>query len=842
MFGPARPRPASRLRRVTAPWLLASAACASAAQAQDSRPVKLAISVAEPEGFSGLTRPQQVVVDVFVAGKRIGDALVIYRPGALTFMEPAALVERLPDVADKAAVHARLAAADLPTHSGLTCRRGSDPATCGVLSPDIADVIFDPDRFRADIFINPRLTTIKGSADAQYLPAPEPNLSVINGIGMVASGAVGGAQTYNLRNRLLIGNADRRLRAELYYASRFGIQSERIAAEIDRPGWRFMAGSFYAPGTELFGRQKMMGLGAQTQWDTRVDNAALRGDPLIVFLRQRSRVDILREGRLISSAVYEGGNQSLDTSGLPDGSYEVVLRIEETGGARREERRFFTQNPSVPALGQKRLHAFAGVIENDRKAGLFNPTPRPFVQAGLAIRPARHLALDASAVLDDCTVIGEFGADLITAPAHLRVAVVATTDGTLGQLVRLSSSGADRLNFNLDVRHVSLGDSERNDTDRAVPRVNGLAQTGSLPPFFLRRDDFTALSGNLIYDLPGTQFMIAGAYSRVKGEESSYSIGPSVRVDLMRNGPARLFANGNVAFTEKGRSGFVGFTLQLFRSNASFNASAGAQSATGRGDRSPPSPVGSVSAGLQTSDGMGGDIQIGAGYERAAARDMVTATASYASPVATVHGDVIRNLSGAAKTTQFSLGFDTTIALSGDVVTFEGKQQSDSMILAEVKGDAAGHFEVLVDESRAGVVRSGDRLPLSLLPYRRYSVRVRPLEADPIQYDSSVREVALFPGSVIPLEWRAHTAQAMFGRLVAADGQPLASAAVSASGSIGQTDEQGYFQLETAPGAVLTVSSAGRKQCEIALPRGEQRNGYVRLGTLPCPAAQLVAK
>ena len=55
--------------------------------------------------------------------------------------------------------------------------------------------------------------------------------------------------------------------------------------------------------------------------------------------------DIVTANRILA------GNNVLDTSGLPDGSYALVLRIHEAGGAVREERRFFVRNAQIAPVG-----------------------------------------------------------------------------------------------------------------------------------------------------------------------------------------------------------------------------------------------------------------------------------------------------------------------------------------------------------------------------------------------------------------------------------------------------------------------------------------------------------
>ena len=122
----------------------ALAAPGTPAQAEAAgHPAHATIKTGEPAGFSNLVAPQRAVVDIYFGGKRLGDAQVIFQPGSIQFVDPDKLIEQLSDLTDAAAVRIVLAEPNLPNNSGLVCMLGSNPTTCGRLSPQVAGVIFD---------------------------------------------------------------------------------------------------------------------------------------------------------------------------------------------------------------------------------------------------------------------------------------------------------------------------------------------------------------------------------------------------------------------------------------------------------------------------------------------------------------------------------------------------------------------------------------------------------------------------------------------------------------------------------------------------------------------------
>ena len=68
----------------------------------------------------------------------------------------------------------------------------------------------------------------------------------------------------------------------------------------------------------------MIGAGVGTQFDTWADQETLEGTPLVLFLSRPARIELLVDGRLVSSRSYAAGNNELDTSPLADGSYSVL--------------------------------------------------------------------------------------------------------------------------------------------------------------------------------------------------------------------------------------------------------------------------------------------------------------------------------------------------------------------------------------------------------------------------------------------------------------------------------------------------------------------------------------
>jgi Mat/Ecp fimbriae outer membrane usher protein len=801
--------------------------------AHAQQPQAPAILVGEPEGFANLTEEQTLIVDVFFGKVRRGEAVIKTLPGEIAFADPASLLDLLPPLEDRTAVAAVIGAPRIAANAQLACSLASDPARCGRLSPEIAGVIFDRNNFRVDIFVNPTFLAVQDGTSDVYLPAPQDSLSVINSLGAVVSGRFGEGETlYNVNDSLVVGVGTRRIRADLSYATDHGFQADTLVLEWDRPGLRYSAGALWAPGTDLAGRRKLIGFGIESQTDTRRDRDEMSGSPIVVYLDQRARVDVLREGRVLNSAIYEAGNQRIDTANLPDGSYDIVLRIDEPGRPVREERRFFTKSRQIPSRGRTDFFAFAGLGVKGYHRGSLRPSDDPHVGGGIIHRLSESWAVSGGVEANGFGAAGEVAVTLLTDTAQVRAAAVADLDDRYGAALQLSSSGTSRLNFTFDLRHLHR------------PRLAAPPQDGSFGTPGSGYEgrfhsggyggSYSQIGGLVSYSLNDVRVLATLLYRDDEFDGARYSIGPSVEWDVLRQGPIVFTLRGDMTVTERGESGFAGVSLRLFGGNASVTALAGARASSIAGDGVGDGAIAAV-AGSWSPGFAGGNLSLGAGFERQPEQENVSLSSEYRHRLGSLAGDIVHSEIGANSVTQYALGFQTSFAAGAGTVRVAGKTTSDSLIVARAQG-AREHdtFEVLVNDQVAGTIEGTRALTLALPPYRAYNLRIRPTGADLMAYDSSLREVGLYPGSVSRLEWEVAPVTIRIGRLLHPDGSPLRRASISGKGVWAESDEEGYFQIEAPETIDLEVTTRDGRRFALTLPAGEPKDGIARLGAVVC--------
>lgn len=782
-----------------------------------------------PPGFDALAAPREALVDLYFGDRKVGETLADIRPGSLRFKSPADVLAALPSIVPSPDLQA-LIAGDLETNAAALCSLAKTTA-CGVITPDVFAIIYDEDRFRVDLFVNPRFLRTESEAGQGFLPVPAGPLSLTSAIGLAAGGAVGGRSSYNLQNRTVIGLRNARIRTSNSLASGLGWVVDDLAAEVDTRTLRYSAGLFWAPGSDLVGERRIIGAGFGTQFDTRTDPDAIRGTPLVLFLSQPARVELIVDGRLASSQSYDAGNQELDTSALPDGSYPVILRIHDRSGSVREEQRFFVKNPAIPPVGHPVYFAYAGLLANTRPHHPIDPGRTFFYQAGTAVRMRNWLALDAGVFGTGNKAIAELGGWLIGRPARLRLSALGSTAGDAGLLVQLASNPGGVLNASFDLRRIWSSDGSP-----LIPLPGHIDSFGSDQPLGaqLATGSYTQAVASFGLRVGGGTLSLLGSYRRDSRQRSDYSIGPSLDLPIVTRSGLQLTFELSGQRSRTATAAFAGFRLLSVAGPVSVAARAGRSVEDIRGDGADSADRATGSVTVQYSAESGGALITGeAGAERDLRASSLRAGATVSSRLGNARADLLQGVEGRTGT-QYDIGLQSGVAISARSASFGARQAEPSAIVVSVHGDAPGAaFDVLVDGAPRGQVRVGRRLSLFVPGYRNYRVRLVPADASAVDFDPAERSVSLYPGNVRPLDWKIASYVTIVAQAVTAAGAPIADALVESGKAIGESDSSGFFQLDVRAGDSVTIVHGG-STCSVALPKLPVHKDYASLGKVIC--------
>ena len=784
------------------------------------------LTMAAPPGFEDLAAERQLLLDVWFGGRKLGEARVRVAPGLLTFEDPAAVAALVPEVARPLELQQALEGA-LETNVSRLCGASREKG-CGSIEPLAAGVILDEERFRVDLFVNPALLETPDQASDAYLDRPGAEPSLISLFGATLSGSNRGDQSWHVQNRTIAAVGSLRVRSDMSLSSGTGVTIDNLAAEKDLKDWRYIAGIFWAPGTELVGRRRIAGIGATTQLDTLQDRDALSATPLLLALQHQARVELLVDGRLVSSRIYPAGNRLVDTEALPGGSYEVLLRIQEDGLPVRIERRFFSRGTLMAPLGRPQFAAFAGILPS-AGPGLSLDHGDAFYQLSASYRVAPRIGLDASVLGTGRKAILDGGVVWQSGLAQVRLSALLSSSLDYGASIRASSSGKGPLAFSFDLRTIKSRDG------RPLMPVARSRGTFSEDPEagFGDRGSYTQAIGVASYRIGDANFRLTGLYRRGGTEDSTYSIGASVDMPVIRTGRWDIVVQADVRKSEHELASFLGVRFLLNRGELALSGSAGTIHQSGRpGDDE--RLVGEAQLAWARTLTNEGQLSTDAAIGRDSDGSYARASAYARTPLVNARADLLHQF-GDLATTQYAATLESGFVMSGHGVGMSGREMNDSAVEVSADGIEPGQrFELLVDEVARGTVGADRTTRVFLQPYRSYHIRLRPLGAQAASFDTAARQVTLYPGSVAALHWDVTPLFVLFGQAVDGLGRPVANAEIKGAFGIGRSDGEGYFQIETRSGDVLGFEPASAPACAVTVGKARQRDGYVSGGKVQC--------
>lgn len=779
-----------------------------------------------PEGFEALSGERIVVLDAYYGGRRLGQVQATVTPGMVRLHNPEAIAGLIWDAIDQTKLAAALSG-QLPANSNLACGR-TRTDNCGHFLVGRNGVILDEERFRLDIFVSPDLLAKPDPNAVLMLPAPDNQPSLVSLFGVTASGSDRGGETLHVQNRSIASLGTARIKSDSSVSTDTGLTFDNLTLEADRGDWRYAGGLFWAPGSELIGRRKILGIGAMTQLDTRQNKETLLGTPVSIFLQQPAKVDLLVDGRVVSSRIYPAGNKLLDTAPLPNGSYDLIVRIQEDGRPPRQEQRFFSKGGNMAPMGRPLFSAFLGLLPSSNR-GLSLDRGKLFYEATAAYRLSPALGLDAVVLGVKDKAILETGATYHSPWAQLRLAGLISSAADYGAVLRMNSVGQGPLSISFDLRKVVS-----NDGRPLLPLTTSRGTFSEDPQSgFADRGSYTQALAILGYRVGQANVRLTGLYRRNRSETVNYSVGAALDVPVVRTGRFDVIFQADARRTERDFASFIGARFLLNHAKFALSGSGGANYHSHRSGAN-AQPVGEIQAAwydeLADRSQLAGEVAVGRDIDGAYAR----ASAYARTPLVNGRADVLRQF-GSHRTTQYAATLDSGFVLGKAGIGLAGKAMNDTALVIQLRnGDDDRSFDVMVDDVPRGTVKGNRKLTLFLEPYKIYDVRLKPTGDGITSFDTATRSVALYPGNVVQLEWNVTPLFILFGRAVADSGSPISNADIAGQHGIGMTDADGYFQVEASVNDELRLTDASGVACTIRVAPGRAEHGLVSGGDVKC--------
>ncbi len=786
------------------------------------------VNTAPPEGFAELMGVQRTQADIYFGGLFVVSTFVEFDLETIEILDPLTVVEAIPNVAEPASLAQALGGLR-PSNSGRLCnsRRVEGCGSLSAQNVDRIDLIFDDSRFRVDLFIHPNELLTAGAHRERYLPAAGSDRALLHNIRSSFSGR-GADRRYNLSSESFYSQGASRLRAR-YGVSDDGPTLYEMSWQRDGRDTEYEVGSFRALGRNITfaAEHEVLGLRVATSTKRRTDLDQTLGTPLLLFLSEQSRVDIYRGDELIESRYYDPGNQEIDTTGFPEGAYEVRMRIVGMSGAERDLTQFYIKSAFMPPWDEPQYYMELGRVLETEPSGLPRLGNSDWMRLGSSHRIHENISWDNEVTYADGRGLIQSGAFILgnrwQTNAQLYAGAMVSDAGDLGISLR-GSFIKDEITAILDYRQVDH-DGWSGSEFELIPR------------------SFTQASLMLGMPLGEGRFVVRGRLNK-RVNKTEHDVG---------------FSYWGLLFNKMGLT--ANFSFDATYGTDDYWVQAGIQIRwQGRAGRRA-----FVRPGLRYASGDLADADAQAGYGASALLDArwqhrsdLPYVSDYVGPVQQayyLHHDAERSSVGARfvpldlPDSDFELGLakqdrDTDLYYAANnrfsVVTKAGKTivgdggYSAGALVVSIDGSANGLFEVIVDDRAVGKVWAGSSNVFSLRPYATYSVKVRPDGGGIYGFDESTRRVTVYPGNVETLTFSAHNLMVLVGQVVTPEGAPLALARFENVEGFGLSDDSGWFQVEVAGLDPLLVSPQTGPQCQIELPEIYAEDGLGIVDEVVC--------
>lgn len=793
--------------------------------ASDSTPVPATAPAAVsahksiPPGFEEWFAPQKTAVDLYYGGRFLTTTLVEYTLDQVTFLNPPEVAAHIPGLRDPARFSVLLAEA-LPTNGDKVCVRPNQPL-CGRLDPADVAVIFDENRFRADLFVHPSLLLDAQRLSEQYLPAPvHTDPTLVQNLGALYAGSSEGMDRFSLFGRTRVGHGRGHGFANWVSTDENALSVDELGYTHDLKDIQISAGLFEPAIDSLRAvpRQPIMGVSVARSLLTRTDLDSVIASPIELFIPVRGRVDIFRDTRLISTGFYEAGNQRIDTSRLPGGAYNIDIVITDVAGSTRTIRQLFIKSSLMAPPGEPLWFVDAGqVMQRTPQENFPNDFGSTQLRAGYRWRQKQWLGFGTAAALTENESLIELSAGMLFNWLEGGAELYGSSAGGSGFGLRGLTHWKEL------VASVNFQQTQADDPPQTPDAYRLLSSEQSLSSLQL------------------THPLWKGLFSLSLSERLDPPDGDSIKrttIGYTQTIPLGGYHSLQIQAEAGNEDGNAIAMLTLQWRNIRGKWTDSAQIRSNQSDAA--SRADQFSAGVATTwrdgDRFIDDVEFGVRAETGDQNQSLTLTGQHRSQYG--RGSAVLTTSSTNGYDQMltSLGYDTSIVVGehGRAAMGGGPNLNEAGVLLDLRNAPDARIDIIANGQSQFIARGGRVAALTLPPYHQYRLRMKDTGMSLAQLDDQPHEVTLYPGHVVTPAWKIQSVQVLIGRIVLANGQPLANTRIEGAEGPTYTDDEGYIQTEISSNSKELLAHTPDGECRIKIPGKAKGEEVIRAGALRC--------
>jgi len=775
-----------------------------------------------PPGFEQFADRQSEDISLYYDGVSLLTARIVVESDSYLFSDPLRVANELTKlkIADRTTLEYFLSE-PFPVSDAGICVVDTRPQNCQTQQPLEIALLPKLDENRVDILINLDSNGQDRLADT-FLPASSSGLSARAGVRATYAsvGAQAGTVDGNVDASISYGNGgvfaknsfsgrgnENRLN-ELFFSHQFEQHQLKI-------------GTVAFQQSEFLLNRELVGVDWSTSFNRFTNIRELYSTPIYVTLSSPSVVQLLVNKNLRSSESLPPGNHRLNTTNLPNGTYEVEVRIQDASNGIQTQRQFFSKRLSLPPPDKVIYSLSAGRprLLDDKP---FGTTGDALFAGSISKRLSPTLGLDVEIAAFANEQTAQARLSRIGTNYELSLGALVGTESMLGSSFRAAYTAADFRLYFQGTRFSSNHDLQANEDIAQFVRDDFYSRAigGS---FKLGEYRFGLLAENIVEDSvegveererfsarlrrrlpigsPGSSMSAAYLDTDTKSELQ-------LQIDLVLDGPESKHKT----------------TLEFVKPEGS-----AIQPALGYQYTYNPTdgftPFGTADASLaflsrvsEKDSFAGGDLRLTHQFY-----DLGLGIDLFDDPIS---NDIEAR-------TIASIG--TQLAVSKDKVAVGRNTGQTAGVIIDVDGQPEGStFDVKVNGSQRGVGRVGSKFFLPLQPFRQHRIDLLPHSIVLGNFESSSRSVTLYPGNVAVLQVDVQGRYLLITRFADSEGEIISDKVIRYQGQPYYIKGDGVVQIEVVSGDNLDIDLGEDELCSVDIPNPNGKEIVIESVPLVC--------
>jgi len=796
-------------------------------------------SVNPPPGFQSLANTQHLRVSVFFMGQYAGSHYVSLHQSQLKFDTPSRLLPQLTGVKNNENI-LQLLSRSFPLN--IECYSNTIatlPEFCEELKKEPIYIIYNPQHETVYLYLATAWFEKPGDENTiDFIQPPTSGLSYINKLG--AAGSFNSSEPftsriypstpnyYNLysnnvlayRNNSILANASQN--NGINNGEHFQIQNlyaQRIVQDKI-----YASGYIVNPVSPFLQTQTILGGSIKTTLEVIKNAENVLATPLVIFVPQASQVNIFKNEQLIFSQYLEAGYQRINTSGFPDGAYQLAIKTGENNVINR----FFSKGAALPPPEVPQFYVIAGYLTNGMILynNTYNYLPKtldiPVFQAGYNERISERMALSSNILFSSSQKSFDFGPTFLYGNAFVKTAALMSSKNNYG-IYTLFNTQKNRFNISFIFTKIFYQKKK--------------------PDYYFLNNLIDNNSASISYTLSDRDLLgIQANYNKSLSQPASYNSGIFYQRQIANYNGTTFFLNAGY-----NKAIYVGDTYTLGLSvNFSHEKIAGtealswqSQTNNSPGNQLALPVVAQGSTVYSHLDEQGIGSSFNEIHSLSSTVSSLAGTYNYTARPGFIASYINYNrIRHSGSSTGYGGNVETELAMNSNAARLNGVDRGNaSGIIIQVdtgnSKDTSSKFVLLdANNRKMAIMHANQKVFLSLPAFTDQDYTLVNLSKSDYLIREPTRHITLYPGNIDYYTWQAEKRIIVIGRLLTKpQGDPVGNTWIHDGDNGIYSDSEGNFQLELPQN---TTRLAAGNSCQINLPRLNVNQVYLYIGDVPC--------